>query len=163
MNEFRPFERLAPDPIDAGEAAEAADAAFRTLIRPWQPVYADLAPRIKIDLTEFDDRYTVKAEIPGLSKEDIDVRIDSPGDGAVGRVTISTISNGSKTQAQQEKADRVLHQERQQRHASRTFSLACAVDEERADARYKDGVLLLNLPKKTGSSKKSATTLRVTP
>jgi hypothetical protein len=32
--------------------------------------------QVKIDLTEHDDHYAVKAEIPGVRKEDIDVRID---------------------------------------------------------------------------------------
>ena len=139
MNELRLFDPLAPDPIDD---------TFRALMRPWRFGLADVAPRIKIDLSEQDGSYLVKAEIPGVRKEDIDVRVDG------NQVTISA---ETKEEKQQQDNGRVLCKERKEGYASRSFTLDCPVDEAHADASYKDGVLALKLPKKERSSTKRAT------
>lgn len=139
MTELRVFDPFGIDPIDD---------TIRSLMRPWRFETADMAPRIKIDLTEADDSYAVKAEIPGVSKEDIDVRIDGS------QVTISAELKSEKTEKE---GDRVLRQERQQGYASRTFTLACPVDDAKADAVYKNGILELKLPKKAATSTKRLT------
>ena len=136
MNELRLVDPLALDPIGDG---------FRGLLGSWRSALTDLAPRIKIDLSEQDGSYLVKAEIPGVRKEDIDVRID--GD----TVTISAEMSSEK---KQEDKGRLLCSERQQGYASRSFTLAVPVDEAQADASYKDGVLALKLPKKAATSAK---------
>ena len=115
------------------------------LMRPWRLDLADAAPRIRIDLSEQDGSYAVKAEIPGVRKEDIDVRIDG---------SLVTISAETKSEKQEKDKGRILRQERKQGYASRAFTLACPVDEAKAEAHYKDGVLELKLPKKAGNSSK---------
>jgi HSP20 family protein len=136
MNELRLFDPFSLDPFDDG---------FRSLLRPWRTELAESAPRIKLDLSEKDDSYTVKAEIPGVRKEDIDIRIDG---------SQVTISAEVRTEKEEKEGGRVLRRERQQGYASRSFTLACPVDEAKADARYKDGVLELKLPKKATTSSK---------
>jgi HSP20 family protein len=136
MNEIRLLDPFATDPIDD---------AFRALMRPWRLGLSEAAPRIKIDLSEQDGNYLVKAEIPGVQKEDIDVRVD--GD-------LVTISAETSTEKEETEKGRVLCKERQQGYASRSFTLACPVDEAQADATYKDGVLSLKLPKKAPTSTK---------
>ena len=136
MNELRLFDPLLLDPIDDG---------FRSLMRPWRFEAPEAAPRMRIDLSEQDGSYALKAEIPGVRKEDIDVRIDG---------NLVTISAERKSQKEEKEGARVLRQERQQGYASRTFTLACPVDESKADASYKDGVLELRLPKKGATSTK---------
>lgn len=139
MNELR---SLDPFAIDA-----FADT-FRALTRPWRFDAPDAAPRIRIDLSEEDGSYTVKAEIPGVRKEDIDVRVDG---------NLVTISAEVKSEKEEKSGGRVLRQERQRGYASRTFSLACPVEDARAEAVYKDGVLELKLPKKAATSTKRLT------
>ncbi|MBT9524341.1 MAG: Hsp20/alpha crystallin family protein [Rhizobacter sp.] len=136
MSELRLFDPLALDPIDD---------TFRALMRPWRLGALDVAPRIKIDLSEQDGSYLVKAEIPGVKKEDIDVRIDDD---------LVTISAEAKSQKEEKEGGRVICKERQEGYASRSFTLACPVDEARAEANYKDGVLALKLPKKAATSTK---------
>jgi HSP20 family protein len=97
------------------------------------------------DLAELDGSYTVKAEIPGVRKEGIDVRVEG------NQVTISA---EEKTEKEEKKDGRILRQERQQGYASRSFTLACPVDEAEAQAKYENGVLSLTLPKKAANSKK---------
>lgn len=118
---------------------------FRQLLRPWRFDATDAAPQIRLDVNEADDCYTVKAEIPGVRKEDIDVRIDGP------QVTISA---ETKQDTEQKSAGRVLRSERRYGFASRSFTLAAAVDDAKADAKYKDGVLELRLPKRATASEK---------
>lgn len=136
MSELRLFDPFALDPIDD---------TFRTFMRPWRAGMPDAPPRIKVDLSEQDGSYLVKAEIPGVRKEDIDVRID--GDQV-------TISAETKTEKEEKDNGRVLCKERHEGYASRSFTLACPVDEALADASYKDGVLALKLPKKAATSSK---------
>lgn len=126
-------------------ALDTMDDAFRTFMRPWRLEAAEMAPRIKIDVTEQDGSFAIKAEVPGVRKEDIDVRVDG---------NLVTISAETKQEKEEKEGTRVLRRERQQGYASRTFSLASAVDEAKAEAKYENGVLSLTLPKKVGDSTK---------
>jgi len=119
------------------------DSAFRSLMRPWRFETVERAPQIRIDLTEHEDSYAVKAEIPGVRKEDIKVRIDG------NQVTISA---EVKKEKEEKKGSRVLRSERQYGFASRSFALASDVDDSKADAKYNNGVLELTLPKRPTSS-----------
>lgn len=107
------------------------------------------ALKMRVDVTERDNAYEVKADIPGVKKEDINVRID----GNVVQID-AEVKREKETKGDGEK---VLRSERYYGVASRTFSLAEDVDDDKAEARYADGVLTLVLPKKaTAASKKLA-------
>jgi len=134
MNQLRINNLFDLDPLDDGLGA---------FLRPWKIEAVAKAPRIRIDLTEHDDNYAVKAEIPGVRKEDIDVRIDG---------NLVTISAEVKKDKEEKKEGRVLRSEREYGYASRSFTLASAVDEAKADAKYANGVLNLLLPKKSTAS-----------
>ena len=136
MNDLRLIDPFALDPIDD---------VFRSVMRPWRLALSEAAPRINIDVSEQDGSYLVKAEISGVRKEDIDVRID--GDQV-------TISAETKTEKQEKDKGRVVFKERQEGYASRSFTLACPVDEAHAEAKYQDGVLSLKLNKKATTSSK---------
>lgn len=137
MNELLPL-----DPF----AVDSFDDALRSFMRPWRFEMPEAAPRIKLDLSEQDASYAVKAEIPGVKKDDIDVRIDGS------MVTISAEIKSEKEK--KSNGGRMLRRERQEGYASRSFSLACPVDESKVEASYKDGILTLTLPKKADTSSK---------
>jgi HSP20 family protein len=105
--------------------------------------------QMRIDVSEKDDAYLVKADIPGVKKEDINVRIDG---------NVVQIDAESKQEKDtRDSAGKVLRSERYYGTISRTFSLAQDVDDERVKARYSDGVLNLELPKRsTPATKKIA-------
>ena len=86
----------------------------------------------------------VRADIPGVKKEDIKVDVN----GNV--VSISAEVKEEKEQEQKEGA-RVIRSERYYGSLSRSFSLGQDVDDKAANAKYTDGVLELTLPKKAGS------------
>ena len=136
MNELRLFDPLALDPFED---------SFRSLMRPWRSEAMEAAPKIRLDLIERDDSYAVKAEIPGVRKEDIDIRVDG---------NLVTISAEMKKEKEEKKEGRVLRRERQEGYASRSFTLACPVDDGKAEAKFVDGVLELTLPKKAPTSTK---------
>ena len=129
-------------------AMEPMDDVFRGFLRPWKMDLANRAPQIKVDLNETEGNYTLKADVPGVPKEDIDVRIDG------NQVTISA---EVKKDSEEKKDGRVLRSERQYGYTSRSVWLDSAVDEAQAVAKFQDGVLELTLPKKASSSAKRLT------
>lgn len=127
-------------------ALEPMSELFQGLFRPLRGAggEAPLAD-IKVDVTESDSAYTVKAELPGVEKKDIDVKIDG-----------NLVSISAKIERNQEmkEGERVIRRERYTGAVSRAFSLASEVDESTAAAEYKNGVLSLTLPKKAPSERK---------
>jgi HSP20 family protein len=103
---------------------------------------------MKVDIAEKNGHYTVAAELPGVRKDDIQVSIDG---------TEVTLSAEVKREKQVEQDERVLHTERVYGKLSRTFSLPQEVDEAKAEARFRDGVLELTLPKKAAAARKQIT------
>ncbi|HJV02093.1 MAG TPA: Hsp20/alpha crystallin family protein [Burkholderiaceae bacterium] len=101
---------------------------------------------IKLDVTESDQAYSVKAEMPGLKKEDIKVDVDG------NRVSISA---ETKRESEEKKGETVVRSERYYGQQYRSFSLEHDIDDSQVVAKYQDGVLELTLPKRAnGSAKK---------
>ncbi len=113
----------------------------------FRPVIAnkEATPQIKIDVQEDKENYKVHAEIPGVKKEDIHVNVDG------NQVSISAETRQEK---EVKEGTKVLRSERYYGKVSRSFYLENEIDESKADAEYKDGVLELTLPKKAISSSK---------
>ena len=103
---------------------------------------------MKMDVSENDNAYMVRADIPGVKKEDIKVSIDG---------NQISIRAEVKKEKEETKGERVLKSERYYGEVSRTFAMSQDVDEKDATARYKDGVLELTLPKKPGGASKNIT------
>lgn len=110
------------------------------------PTFGGFEPerRIRVDVAETDHAYEVKADMPGFKKDDIKVSVD--GD----VVSISATTQEEKDQ----KVGNVVYSERYGGTMYRSFTLPQEVDQSRTEAKYKDGVLHLTLPKKPGGAKK---------
>lgn len=104
------------------------------------------AQRMKVDVVEKNGAYVVAAELPGVKREDIQIAIDGA------QVTLSA---EVKRDVQPTREQRVLHLERQFGTMSRTFSLPQEFDEARAEAKLRDGVLELVLPKKQAAQRQN--------
>ncbi|MEK7844586.1 MAG: Hsp20/alpha crystallin family protein, partial [Pseudomonadota bacterium] len=98
-----------------------------------------------MDLSENDTNYTVRAEIPGVKKDDIKVQVDG------NRVSISVETKKVK---EEKEGERVICRECYQGSSYRSFSLDHAIDEANTQAKYENGVLELTLPKKNGKTSK---------
>jgi HSP20 family protein len=103
---------------------------------------------IRLDVTESDKAYSVRADIPGVNKDDITVDING------NQVSISAEMKKAK---EEKKGENVVYSERYEGKAFRSFTLDSDVDPAAASAKYTDGVLELTLPKKPdGSGKRLA-------
>jgi len=101
-----------------------------------------MVPDIKMDVSEDDKAYHVKAEVPGVRKEDIHVAVDG---------SVVSISAEVKKEKEERKGESVLRSERYYGMQSRSFTLMHEVDEAKAEAKCNDGILELTLPKRSGS------------
>lgn len=112
-----------------------------------RPQWAELeAPDMRIDVTENNSSYAVKAEVPGAAKDDIDVSING---------NQITISAEVKRETKKKDDEREICTERYYGKFYRSFGLPGDVDSTKANAHYDNGVLTLNLPKKeNGSARK---------
>jgi HSP20 family protein len=129
------------------------DEAFDDLFRGFfvRPVSYDApagAAQFRVDVSEDEKAYQIRAEVPGVKKEDINVSID--GD------TVA-ISAEVKNEKDVKNGERVLRAERYYGKVYRAFTLGQAVDEAGTSAQYADGVLELTLPKKAAVQAKRIT------
>jgi len=119
---------------------DSMERVMRRMFRPLR-VKGEEAMDITIDVSESDGAYMVKAEIPGVKKEDIGVSIDG------NQVSITA---EAKREHEEKKGEKVLRSERYYGSMYRSFTLPTDVDQTKADAKYNNGVLELSLPKKAG-------------
>jgi HSP20 family protein len=130
------------------------DDAFDDLFRGFfvRPVGFEGHPSgtgtFRVDVSENDKAYTLRAELPGVKKEDINITID--GD------TVA-VSAEVKHEKDVKNGERVLRSERYVGKLYRAFTLGQTMDEASAAAKYGDGVLELTLPKKAAVQAKRIT------
>lgn len=113
------FNEFLSDPFNALEGAAP---------RPFVPAF---------DVTETNDEIRVKAELPGMNTENIDVNLTG---------NLLTVK-GEKKEEHEEKGENTHRVERSFGTFSRSFRLPSEVDPDKVEASYKDGVLSLKLPK----------------
>ena len=97
--------------------------------RPWRPA---------VDVRETEVQYEVSAELPGLTKDDVEITFDN-----------GVLNFKGERQSQAEEGDdKSFHRiERRYGSFSRSFVLPTEVDTERVAASFKNGVLTITLPK----------------
>ena len=132
LTRFDPIDRMLPE-------------MFRRFGVPVR--FTDDAPgELRIDVTEKDNDYEVRAEIPGAKKEDIHVKVDG---------NFISITAEVKKDREEKSAGRVVLKETYYGSASRGFSLAHEIDARGVVAKLENGVLKLTLPKREGGSSKA--------
>ena len=108
------------------------DRLFESPLTGWAPA---------LDVHEDKDDYVIRAELPGLKREDIDVSLQ---DGAL-------VISGERKAEKVEEGVEVHRQERFYGKFQRALSLPEPVAADKVKADYKDGVLTVTLPKSRGS------------
>jgi HSP20 family protein len=128
---------------------QAFDELFRGFfVRPVALEGPAGAAQFRVEVSENEKAYTVRAEIPGVKKEDISVTIDDD--------TVA-ISAEVKNEKEVKNGERVLRSERYYGKVYRAFTLGHAVDEAGTSAKYLNGVLELTLPKKAAEQARRIT------
>jgi HSP20 family protein len=117
------------------------DELFRGFFKPVRMEGARTPITIKMDVTETGNGYLIHAEMPGVKKDDISVEIE--GD-------VVTIMAEVKHEWEKKEGDKMLRSERYYGNIYRTFTLPHELDENKSEAKYKDGVLELKLVRKAG-------------
>ncbi|HEV56721.1 MAG TPA: Hsp20/alpha crystallin family protein [Phycisphaerales bacterium] len=125
----------------------------RRWMRPmrWEwPSLSDIAQPFegrmpKVDVIDRDNEILVKAELPGVKKEDIDISVS---DNSI------TLRGCTSHESKEEKGD-YYRMEMSRGEFTRTLTLPADVDSDKAKAAYKDGVLELTLPKLTKSKRRA--------
>lgn len=105
-------------------------------------------PQMKMDVSETNGSYLVKAEIPGVNKNDIHISVDG---------NVVSISAEVKKEKEEKKGENVIRSERYFGKVSRSFTLAHEVDSDKVQAKYADGVLEVVMPKKSNGKNKLIT------
>jgi len=106
------------------------------------------ALRMKVDVVERDGAFVVTADLPGVKKEDIEISVDGA------QVTLAAEVKREKEVA---RGERVLHTERSYGKVTRSFTLPQELDEAKSEAKFRDGVLELTLPKKAAAARRAIT------
>ena len=97
--------------------------------RAWMP---------PVDIYETDDQLVLKAELPGINPNDVEVRVED-----------NTLYLKGERKFEKEVKEENLHRvERSYGSFSRTFALPGSIDADKVQAEYKDGVLTLTMPKR---------------
>jgi HSP20 family protein len=104
------------------------DRLFESPLQAWAPA---------LDVHEDKDGFTIRAELPGMKREDIEVSIQ---DGAL-------IISGERKSEDPKEGTEVHRQERFYGRFSRALTLPTAVSGDKVKASYKDGILTVTLPK----------------
>jgi HSP20 family protein len=99
----------------------------------------------RVDVRENEKAYELEAELPGVPKDKLNVSVEE------GTLTISADLNEEKKEEQ----GNYLYSERRSGHAERSFNLE-GIDAENIKADYRNGVLMLTLPKEQPAPKKEA-------
>lgn len=115
---------------------------FRDLTSPeyiMRPFFESMGERsFKVDVKDCKDHYELNAELPGVDKNDIKVKVEND------LVTISAETNKTNEEKSDEK---VVRSERYYGWLSRTIQLEHEVQSEGSVAKFDNGVLTLTLPK----------------
>lgn len=90
-----------------------------------------------IDVKEGEKEITVKAELPGMEEKDIEVSF----------VGNSLTIRGEKREDKEDKGKDYWHRETSYGSFSRTIPVPEGIDTEKVDARFKNGILTVSLPK----------------
>ncbi len=97
-----------------------------------------------VDIVDEKDQIKVKADLPGMKKEEIEVNLEND---------VLSIK-GEKKEEKEIKERDFIRSERYYGAFHRAFSLPSSVDAVKVNAVYKDGVLEITLPKKEGAKSK---------
>jgi HSP20 family protein len=133
-------EPLVPAPREIEDfLTEAFEHPFRSwMMAPWRRATREVFRFTPdVDVAETDKEYRVTAELPGLSKDDIEISLEE------GTLTIS----GEKREEKKEEKENYWRTERSYGSFVRRIPLPTGVNEDAVEASFKDGVLTITLPK----------------
>jgi HSP20 family protein len=113
---------------DSARGPNRGNGAEMVSSRAWAPA---------VDIIEDQNEIVVKAELPGVKQEDIDIQVS--GD--------TLILRGERKFEDTQKKDNYVRVERAYGTFQRSFTIGVPIQSDRVSADYKEGVLSIHLPK----------------
>lgn len=114
------------------------DDVVNSMFRGWTPSSSSgFNATFPIDVKETDKEYEIKANLPGINKEDIHLTLENSV------LTIELKQEGEKEKSE----DNFVVRERFSNYSSRAISLPFTTSESKVSAALKDGVLSIAIPK----------------
>jgi HSP20 family protein len=134
-----------PHPFDRDEFVTPFDKLFDAMMEKNFPEVAQTvgvnphqgSAYPKVNVYEYDDKVSVVAEIPGLTKSQINVEVEED---------VLTISGDKHSVLDDSKAT-VLRRELKHSSFKRSFTLGEKLDGDKVNANFKDGILSISIPK----------------
>jgi HSP20 family protein len=120
---------------------------WENLFLPSKNFVSDLTRQPLVDLADNGTEYIVKAEVPGLNKEDMTIEVTENG------IEISGETNAEEKE--EDKSKGYIRRERRYTSFYRSLPLPESILTEKVDAELKDGVLTVKLPKAAPPEKKT--------
>lgn len=135
---------------------EMLPSAFDDFFKPWNEWFEGgllhkTMSMPAVNITEEDGNYTVTMAAPGMKKDDFNVDIDN------NMITISAETEKEK----EEDKKKYTRKEYSYSSFSRSFTLPDDVEKNKIDAKYDNGVLTLNLPKKEAAKQNNTQKINV--
>ena len=93
---------------------------------------------MSVDVADHETEFVVTADLPGFEKSDMDIRLTDD--------TLKITAHSEESEETGEEGE-YIRRERNQRSVNRSITLPETVDDEAVEARYKNGVLTVTLPK----------------
>ncbi|MCD6368147.1 MAG: Hsp20/alpha crystallin family protein [Candidatus Aenigmarchaeota archaeon] len=118
--------------------------SWENMMKDFMRSFSTFGPEFPVDVSETEDKIIVRADLPGINKKDVSVRIYEN----------TLIIEAEQKESKVEEKENYFRQERRYGKFYREIPLPVEVDENRTTARMKDGVLTVEIPKKKKGKKK---------
>ncbi len=129
-------------PLRTSRETERSLFPTRLLDTLWEPLSWGLEPLVgemaPVDLKETDDEYILKVELPGLEKDDVQIALEQ---------NVLTI-RGEKKEEEAKENESFHKKEIRYGWFERSFTLPGDINEKKINAKMKNGVLTIHVPKK---------------
>lgn len=142
---FKPF---APSQYVFGDLFEEL---FNNFLKDETGITTTQFTKPAVNILEETDKYVLELAIPGMKKEDIEVKIENK----------QLIISSSKEQKEEEIKENFIKMEYNYDSFKRVFTLPDSINSNEIDAEYKDGILNLSLMKKEESIKKGPMSIAI--
>lgn len=142
---FKPF---APSQYVFGDLFEEL---FNNFLKDETGITSVRSAKPAVNILEEQERYVLELAVPGIKKEDIDIKIEDK----------QLIISSSKENKDEETKENFLRMEYNFESFKRVFSLPDTVNSNEINAEYTDGILKLNLKKKEEAVKKGPVTIEI--
>jgi HSP20 family protein len=110
---------------------------FGNDLADWLRAEAEILHPVHVEVTESDDNFTVRAEVPGFTAKDLEIKVESQ------RLSIA----GKRESKEENKKGKTIWSEHCAAQILRTVDLPTPVDTTKAKATVRDGLLTVEVPK----------------